>query len=70
MPTLDPPGAVPPEMQAWGNSYSATHDILMILPGPKTQQAWVYDCASNVLRQFGPGPSASSATCTFILENF
>ncbi len=57
--TLEPPGARAPESTAWGIAYSPKHDVLMVLPGGRTQDTWLFDCAANVLRRFGPGPKVS-----------
>lgn len=68
-PKVEPAGAAAPAMKAWGNSYSPRHDVLMILPGDEKQDMWMYDPATNVLRNAGPGPEAGrSGTCGVIYD--
>ncbi|MFW6159276.1 MAG: hypothetical protein ACOC8E_07965, partial [Planctomycetota bacterium] len=65
-PTVEPDGATPPQMKAWGNCYSPTHDVMVILPGGKNQDTWIYDCKANVLRKAFPGPKTRQGTCGVI----
>ena len=60
-PAMEPADAVAPGMSAWGNSYSAQHDVMVILPGNANQATWVYDCGKNVLRKAMPGPKTGSS---------
>jgi hypothetical protein len=58
--TLEPPATQAPPSMAWGVAYSPKHDVLMILPGGQKQDTWLFDCAQNTLRRFGPGPSTQN----------
>lgn len=54
-PKVEPEGAAVPGMAAWGNCYSAKHDVMVILPGSNNAGTWVYDCGTNVLKRLGDG---------------
>lgn len=60
--TVEPAGAKPPPMSAWGNCYAEKYDALMILPGNKGNGLWMYNCATNVMRRLGDEPKVAQTT--------
>lgn len=56
------PDSQAPASTAWGLAYSEKYDALLMLPGSKKQDTWLFDNATSTLQRFGPGPGSGKVS--------